>query len=69
VEEFFITLLVLGRKEEGPQAFAEAITALLFAVHLLWVESIASVADRNLLCAFFLLPSIISFIATPGTVE
>jgi Flp pilus assembly protein TadD len=57
--------LVLGRKGGGePEAYAAAIAALMFAVHPLRVESIASVADRkDLLCAFFLLPSLISYVA------
>jgi len=61
-------LLSLMQKKTGPErewsrTLAAAIAALLFALHPLRVESIASVADRkDLLCAFFLLPSIIAYI-------
>lgn len=47
----------------GGTLFGAAVGALLFAVHPLRVESVAWVSDRkDLLCAFFLIPSLITYL-------
>ena len=77
-----IQLMMKGKKVNGrpspskmprsitPQALIVAgITALLFGLHPLHVESVAWVAERkDLLCAFFVLLSIISYLAYTSSI-
>jgi tetratricopeptide (TPR) repeat protein len=59
-------ILVLGRlllRARPSALIGMSIAAILFAIHPLRAESVSWVSDRkDLLCAFFLLPSVISYI-------
>jgi tetratricopeptide (TPR) repeat protein len=66
---FYLALLLLlraGRREgavpEGGCIIAAVVTALLFGLHPVHVESVAWVAERkDLLCAFFVLLSVLAY--------